>query len=466
MEDQDKGTNPSEEVQTATASDIEKSDDPALQSNATRGSPAEETADSAAAAKPVLRAPAAAKQVDATVTNLSIQNLNGQDVDKVFYSDRFYLAMDWDAGANGADLHEGDYFDITLPDEMVFPSDSASTDFNIYGDDDTTVIATAHVDPGASGGTVRVTFTDWVEGKENVHGSIRLSSQFDRTQVTTGEVNTFEVTGGSQVVPVAVTVVGPTELKPEILGKWGQSSYYGENEAEWYARINHQKSTLTDVVISDHLSEGTGTETYIADSFSLNRVEFNSYGNVVEDYGPVDLTGKLSIAADGRSFTITLGDVDGEQYYLHYRTTYTPGTRLRNNMSLTSTEQSKTTSATHQSADSGGSGTGSLANKIKLTKVDEDGTTPLSGAVFEVTRPDGTTFELTTGADGTVTSGSLTSGTYKVKEKTAPRATSSTARSSRSPSAPRAARCRLSPTSRPRSPSASPRSGSGRRVLR
>ena len=44
----------------------------------------------------------------------------------------------------------------------------------------------------------------------------------------------------------------------------------------------------------------------------------------------------------------------------------------------------------------------------------------MANAVFEVTRPDGTKFELTTGADGTVTSGALASGTYKVKEKTAP----------------------------------------------
>ncbi len=410
-----------EGTQGILSSDEEASSD-GSKANTTRGSPAEEEAVSATDASPVLRALAAARKVSATVTKLSIQNLSGQDANKVYWTDKFYLAMDWDAGTNGVDLHEGDYFDITLPDEMVFPSDSASVDFNIYADDGTTVVATAHVTPGTDnkGGTVRVTFTDWVEGKENVHGNIRLAAQFDRTQVKTGEDNTFQISVSGRVVPVTVNITGPTELKPEIIGKWGQSAS-DKNQAEWYVRINHQKATLSNVVVSDHLSEGADTETYVADSFVLTRVEMDAYGDVKTVYETVDLTGKLSIAPDGRSFTLNLGDVHGDQYRLYYRTTYTPGTTLRNNMELTSTEQSKTTSATHKSADSGGSGTGDLASKIKLIKVDsEDNAVVLANAVFEVTRPDGTTFELTTGADGTVTSGALTSGTYKVKEKTAP----------------------------------------------
>ena len=376
------------------------------------------------------------KEVPATVTNLTIQNLSGATATEMWVTDQFYLAMDWDASQNGADLHEGDYFDITLPDQMRFPPDSVACDFNLYGPDGTTVIATAHVDPGTTGGTVRITFTDWVEGKENVKGNIRLAARFDQTQVTVGEENTFQIQVGSEVVPVTVTVTGPTELQDEILGKWGQGvdgagGVLIPDLAEWHVRINHMKATRTNVVITDHLSEGTGNETYIADSFLLRRVEMSPTGGTVSTYETMNLvngttvTGDkgsftLNIAADGRSFTLDMGDIDGDQYRLSYRTTYAPGTKLRNNMTLTSVEQTKTYSASHQSASSGGQGTGDLANKIKIVKVDTDGVTPLAGAEFEVTRPDGTTFPLTTGADGTVTSGTLTSGTYKVREKTPP----------------------------------------------
>lgn len=369
------------------------------------------------------QAPAEARQVDATVTTLTIQSLGGTTVDHVYWSDTFYLAMDWDASSSGADLHKGDYFDITLPEKMYFPSDNAAANFDIHSEDGTT-IGRAHVTPGTDnkGGSVRITFTDWVEGKENVRGSLRLSARFDKTQITTGEENTFEISVSGQVVPVTVLVNGPTALKPEILGKWGQSAGNDKHQAEWYIRINHQKADLSNVVITDHLSGGEGTETYIADSFKLLRVEFDEYGDIKQTYDEdVSLAGKLNIAADGKSFTLNLGGIDGDQYRLRYRTTYTPGTTLRNNMKLSSTEQTKEVSASHISADSGGSGTGNLANKIKLIKVDaDDNSVVLAGAVFTVTKPDGSTFELITGADGTAISGFLASGTYKVKEKSAP----------------------------------------------
>ncbi|WP_085831037.1 Cna B-type domain-containing protein [Collinsella vaginalis] len=99
-----------------------------------------------------------------------------------------------------------------------------------------------------------------------------------------------------------------------------------------------------------------------------------------------------------------------------------PGSTLRNSASITSIGyEKKTFTSWYHAASSGGSAESDLASKIKLIKLDEDGVTPLANAVFEVTRPDGTTFDLTTGADGTVTSGILVQGTYKVKEKTPPR---------------------------------------------
>jgi uncharacterized surface anchored protein len=423
-EDEGAGVTTGEQEQAAPATDEQAIPGEESEANATRAGPEEVQENPAEAVmRAPLRVPAAAKQVDATITKFEIQNLDGSTADKVFVTDKFYLSMDWDASANGADLHEGDWFDVTLPDAMKFPSSTTAADFDVRADDGT-VIAHAHVTPGAGdkGGTVRVTFGDWVEGKENVHGNIHLAAQFDRETVEENEDNTFEVTVGSQVTPVTVEVTGPKDLNDEYLGKWGGSVAGHADQAEWTVRLNHTKATLTNVVISDHLTGGTGSETYIADSFVLRRVEMDSKGNVTQvlETQTGDLGGKLSIAPDGRSFTINLGDVDGDQYRLNYKTTYVPGTTLHNNVGLTSTEQTKTYTATHVSAESGGSGSGNLANKIKLTKVDADGTTPLAGAVFQVTRPDGSTFELTTGADGTVTSGSLTSGTYKVRETTAP----------------------------------------------
>ena len=365
----------------------------------------------------------AAKEVQATVKNLTIKNLNGQTTDKVYWTDRFYLDMDWDASSNGTNLKQGDYFDINLPKEMKFSSESAANDYNIYADDGHTVIAKAHVTPGPDnkGGKVRVSFEKWVEGRENVRGHIRLDTLFNRNDVKKDQKNTFDITVNGKGNPVSVHIQGPKKLPDEeILAKWGQTGS-NANEAEWWVRVNYQKATLTNTVISDHLTGGSGTETYIPGSFQLRHVDYNDIGDETHNYGNVDLSGKLKIADDGKSFTINLGKVNGEQYRLVYKTTYTPKTKLLNNVKITSDEKTGETHGSYISSNFDGNGTGDLANKIKLTKVDaEDNTRLLANAVFEVTRSDGSKFELTTGADGTVTSDHLTSGIYKVKEKQAP----------------------------------------------
>ncbi|WP_418968509.1 Cna B-type domain-containing protein [Alloscardovia omnicolens] len=373
----------------------------------------------------VAHAEGAAKQVKATVSDLQIQNLNGETQDAVYKYDRFYLAMKWDASSLGADVHKGDYFDAKLPEQMVYPEDQAT--FPLYAEDGSTVIANAHVTPNKpsggtepSGGTVRVIFTDWVEGKENIKGNLRLAAQFNHKLVKDNEKNKFDVSVGATVKSVEVTVKGRSRITNETLVKWGAAVSGQRNVASWWTRINYNKANLKNAVISDQLSNGDGSEKYIPDTFELWRVTFDEQGDVKTYLSKVDLSDKLKINPDGKSFSLNLGDTS-DQYFFTYRTTYTIGTTLHNKITLTSHDVQVEHESTFVSADANGDGTGNLANKIKLIKVDaEDKKVTLANATFQVTRPDGSTFDLTTGADGTVTSGALTSGTYKVKEKTAP----------------------------------------------
>ena len=360
--------------------------------------------------------------VNVNITKFQILNLNKEEVHTIYQSDRFYLAMDWDASAAGTSIHEGDYFDITLPDNMKFPSGTTAQDFDLK-DVDGNVVAKAHVTPGPGdvGGTVHVTFTKAVENKYNVKGTIYLAAQFDETKIIKDAENVFTITVNSQAVSGSVIVQGAKPLQDEPLAKWGKPVPGHEDQAEWNVRINHKKANLPNAVISDSLSGGNGDERYIEDSFKLLEVEFNEYGSIVQEIQTIDLTGKLQLAPDGRSFTINLGNVNGKQYRLYYKSTYHAGTVLKNKATLDASSAHEEISYSYQSAESGGTAGGDLASKIKLTKVDgDDNSIPLKNAVFTVTRPDGTTFELTTGADGTVTSGVLTQGTYKVKEKTPP----------------------------------------------
>ena len=360
--------------------------------------------------------------MNVTITKFQILNINKEEVHKLHQSDRFYLAMDWDASAAGTNIHEGDYFDITLPDNMKFPAGTTAQDFDLE-DADGNAIAKAHVTPGSGdvGGTVRVTFTKAAENKYNVKGTMYLAAQFDETKIIKDAENVFTITVNSQAFSSSVTVASPGLAHNESLAKWGKPVPGHEDQAEWNVRINHKKANLPNAVISDSLSGGNGDERYIADSFKLLEVEFNEYGGIAQEIQTIDLTDKLQIAPDGRSFTINLGNVNGKQYRLYYKSTYHAGTVLKNKATLDASSSHSEASYSYQSAESGGTAGGDLASKIKLTKVDaDDNAVVLKNAVFTVAAPDGSTFELTTGADGTVTSGVLTQGTYKVKEKTPP----------------------------------------------
>ncbi len=366
------------------------------------------------------------KQVDATITNFRFMNLSRTNVGDIYYTDNFYFDLDWAANTTGATLKEGDYFTIDLPDTVMFSFDSSPIDFNIYDADGTgAVIAKAHITAGTNGATAKVVFTNWVENRYNVNGNIQLSARFDLTRVPVNQSTSFTVSvnaGKSNTTSSSgsVNVAGPQVLTDESLNKFAWYDTENPHLANWEIRINHQKVTLSNVTIHDTIVGST--EKILKDTIRLSTVQMDQYGNDIAGTStPVDLTGKLTMSDNDQTFTINVGNVNGEQYRLTYQSTYTEGTNLNNKLTLTSVNQTYTFDARFSRASSGGSGSGDLANKIKLTKVDEDDNTiTLANAVFTVTKPDGTTFDLTTGADGTVTSEALVQGTYKVKEKTAP----------------------------------------------
>ncbi len=327
--------------------------------------------------------------------------------------------MNWKAKAKAATINEGDYFIVKLPDNILIKNDAGNLNFSLTAPDGS-VMANAHVTPKAGGGAeIKVTFTNYVNGRYNINGTLGMNANFNKDKVTVNQKNNFDIEAGGKTTPFQFKVDGgPTGNSNEVLHKY---SFGAEsiNEAEWRVRINYKKANFPNAVVTDTLV-GT-TEKFVKESFRLYRVNYTSdlkENNRVR----IDLSDKIVFSNNDQTFTINLGNINGEQYKLEYRTTYTPGTDLRNNVKLTSNNNKvdeKFVSFKKEAA--GGTGVGILANKIKLVKVDaEDNTVVLANAVFEVTGTDGSKFELTTAADGTVTSPALVAGTYKIKEKTAP----------------------------------------------
>ena len=358
------------------------------------------------------------KEVDLEIQNIVIKN-GGNPVNSMQVGDEFRIEMNWKAKAKAATINEGDYFIVKLPDNILIKNDAGNLNFSLTAPDGS-VMANAHVTPKAGGGAeIKVTFTNYVNGRYNINGTLGMNANFNKDKVTVNQKNNFDIEAGGKTTPFQFKVDGgPTGNSNEVLHKYsfGAASI---NEAEWRVRINYKKANFPNAVVTDTLV-GT-TEKFVKESFRLFRVNYTSDLNE-NNRVRIDLSDKIVFSNNDQTFTINLGNINGEQYKLEYRTTYTPGTNLRNNVKLTSNNNKvdeKFISFKKEAA--GGTGVGILANKIKLVKVDaEDNTVVLANAVFEVTKPDGSKFDLTTAADGTVTSPALVAGTYKVKEKTSP----------------------------------------------
>ncbi len=362
------------------------------------------------------------------ITDFSITRTNGTIPPNGFFlNENIKLNINWDASHYGNSLKEGDYFKIKLPKAFKIINSAGNTNFPIKSADGS-IIANVNVKIGenGAGGEIKVVFTKYVEGKYHIKGNISLISRLNTEVVTPNQENTFEISVGSYFSTVTIPVLPGSggEVKDEILNKWSHSTLTREGHVTWVLRINHKKGTLNNVTISDQLSSSSGSISgigYVPDSFILKEVEMNERGEIVNIISQKNVSRQVQFNADRTQFTYYMGKIEGKQYRLYYRSTFKPGIKLHNKAKLESSEKSKQVISQFGEISGSGEGGSGLAKRMRLIKADaEDDSILLKGAVFDVTAPDGGKFELTTDDDGVVTSGILSPGKYRVKEKKAP----------------------------------------------
>ncbi|MBF4804396.1 Cna B-type domain-containing protein [Lancefieldella rimae] len=371
----------------------------------------------------LLRAPSTPKQLDVTLTDFKILDADGNPVTELAIGAKFKLKMNWKLKPSEI-VHTGDYFDLTIPNTINLSTASTPKTFDIT-DSNGNVVAKATVtsDTVNGGGKIHVVFNDKANNHNNYKGTIELVTYFNQRKVTVNTDKPITIDVNGKIVTTNIHIK-PNATVKEIVAKWGEKTAT-PGVVKWNIRINQEGRNLQNVKITDTLKTNNGEyipSTTGTQKFTLIEVEYNSDGSFKKWGAEQDLTGKLTVSADKKSFEINLGNIGTKQYFLMYYSTMTSGTVQTNAARLTANGVDKTVNVNYHDL-TGGSGhaDGDLASKIKLIKVDEDGTTPLKDAVFTVTKPDGSTFELTTGADGSVVSNVLPQGNYKVKEKTAPK---------------------------------------------
>ena len=285
---------------------------------------------------------AQAQTVPTTITSFRVTDKNKQDLTSAFTNQDIYLTASWSATG---EVHDGDTFSLGIPDILDFPATNAAS-FDIYAPDGN-VMATAQVTPGR----VTITYTSWVNGKENVQGTLWLAAHVkaDAAAGTTTLRLIDEATG--QVAETSFETKHYGIIQHEVIAKWGVKTDHGT--VEWSVRLNHAAESLTNVVLEDTAQEGTRI---IPGSFRLYCVHMDAYSNI--DPASCVRINVPEPTINGSSFTWDLSSVDfqGVQYFLYYETEGTETTS--NSIQLKSRETTQSSRYQYVSQDSGGNGNG------------------------------------------------------------------------------------------------------------
>lgn len=381
----------------------------------------------------------AAVEVAAQLTAVELRDHSGVALSEQTKGGYFQVYLLWNVTST---LHQGDFFNITVPPELDLTTQDTHPLTFALRDADDNEIAEATITPEAptssgGGGNLKVVFNSAAEGKTNASGNIHFQAKFNENKVQVNQENSipFLVNGRTDLSPsdTKIKVIPNTVIPPDrVIGKSAKPHGGIYNEARWQMAINGGKMNLKGVKITDTILTRNGTYFDPDDAvtaansmhFYLRKVTYGSNPQVPDTWndGVVDVRSMVTFDANKHSFTLDLGDIGTQGYWLEYTTSVLYGDNKQKNFAeLTATNVTfanpAVTEGTWQYNTSGGGATENLANRLKIRKIDAETDEPIPGAKFSVKRnSDGTEYTLETQMGGVVVSGLIGAGDYTVKE--------------------------------------------------
>ena len=381
----------------------------------------------------------AAVEVDAHLTAVQLRNPSGVAMTEQTKGGYFQVYLLWNVPST---LHQGDFFNITVPPELDLTTQDTHPLTFALKDEDENEIAEATITPEAptssgGGGNLKVVFNSAAEGKTNASGNIHFQAKFNENKVQVNQENSipFLVNGRTDLSPsdTKIKVIPNTVIPPDRVIALSAKSHGGiYNEAGWQMAINGAKMNLKGVKITDKIITRNGRYFDPDDAataastmhFYLRKVTYGSSPQVPDTWndGVVDVRSMVTFDANKHSFTLDLGDIGTQGYWLEYKTSVLYGDNKQKNFAeLTATNvtfaKPAVTEGIWQYNTSGGGATENLANRLKIRKIDAETDDPVAGAKFLVKRiSGGTEYTLETQTGGVVVSGLIGAGDYTVKE--------------------------------------------------
>ncbi|HDX9657628.1 TPA: isopeptide-forming domain-containing fimbrial protein [Bacillus toyonensis] len=311
---------------------------------------------------PVIQAAVMKSPVD----EINISRTDGTTSEPYQASDGMKVEVKWSAKEK---IKSGDQFTIDMPKE--FRKDLMNMSFPLKDAEGKTV-GTCEMKKGL----LTCTMGDYVEGKNNVKGSLFVEFYFGLEAYDGVKEIPLEFNVDGQIVNKEVNVSNTTERpKPQPntdnLLKWGSYNQEDPSIADWLVYVNATGTEMQDLKLTDTL--GPGHE-LITDSVVLEEAVFED-GYAPTNIKPADLS-NIKINATKAGFTIEFPD-SSKGYVLRYKTKVTnPAAKPHKNTVKLEGKNIKTEEKVGQVFVSGGGGSGSGDDNppsIEKNIVDENG---------------------------------------------------------------------------------------------
>ena len=320
------------------------------------------------------------KKVD-VITEVKIQNDKGEALTgPVGRFDNFRLNAKF--ALEGKNVKAGDTTEVSI----ASPIDIKSQDFEINDSITGKLIANAKVD--ATAGKIILTFTKFVEEKNDVSGSFFFYAQVNKVKSPNdGEVPVKVSVNDKEKFTGKVTsgTIGGGYRYSIIKSGWSEA---GNKELGFRISVNRTNEVINDAVVTDTLkSPGL---TYKPGSFKIKKGTWEYSNGKWELKNAKDVTANYQVNINGNSFSINLGNITADdQFAIEYRTdvnyTVVDGETILNQATIKGSNKDEYASnSTVKIQIAGGEGIG-YEFSIKVTKVDEQNG-PLKGAKFQVVR--------------------------------------------------------------------------------
>ncbi|MES5887409.1 MULTISPECIES: SpaA isopeptide-forming pilin-related protein [unclassified Bacillus cereus group] len=311
---------------------------------------------------PVIQAAVMKSPVD----EINISRTDGTTSEPYQASDGMKVEVKWSAKEK---IKSGDQFTIDMPKE--FRKDLMNMSFPLKDAEGKTV-GTCEMKKGL----LTCTMGDYVEGKNNIKGSLFVEFYFGLEAYDGVKEIPLEFNVDGQIVNKEVSVNNTTERpKPQPntdnLLKWGSYNQEDPSIADWLVYVNATGTEMQDLKLTDTL--GPGHE-LITDSVVLEEAVFEG-GYAPTNIKPADLS-NIKINATKTGFTIEFPD-SSKGYILRYKTKITnPAAKPHKNTVKLEGKNIVTEEKVGQVFVSGGGGSGSGDNNppsIEKNIVDENG---------------------------------------------------------------------------------------------